>query len=348
MKKFNRKKNLVAIVLTCFFCLSMVVPAFADEVVKVIDQDKIKVVVFKIGDKNYYVEDENGNVLTKGMDAKPFIKSSRTFVPVRYLSYALGLNEQDISWDDPTKTVGLKGRSYLELVIGNKTMKSDGSSKEMDVAPLIKKAPAERTYLPARYVAEGLGFKVDWDDSRKMVICWPEDKPKPNLENVLKEIEEKPVEKPPVEKNPNKNIEEQFKELGKTGGIVSESQLTPELKEYIWKEIWEETDDSNVFISDDVWQKHRPLIMDIAVAQKQLNPPYTIKSIVTCKEWAYEDGNYKRSGGKNAGYVTIINGKEVICCTVAYTMYAELQAEWGGVCDENIFAEEGKQPEWAK
>lgn len=305
-------------------------------------------VIFKIGDKNYYVEDENGNVLTKGMDAKPFIKSSRTFVPVRYLSYALGLNEQDISWDDPTKTVGLKGRSYLELVIGNKTMKSDGSSKEMDVAPLIKKAPAERTYLPARYVAEGLGFKVDWDDSRKMVICWPEDKPKPNLENVLKEIEEKPVEKPPVEKNPNKNIEEQFKELGKTGGIVSESQLTPELKEYIWKEIWEETDDSNVFISDDVWQKHRPLIMDIAVAQKQLNPPYTIKSIVTCKEWAYEDGNYKRSGGKNAGYVTIINGKEVICCTVAYTMYAELQAEWGGVCNENIFAEEGKQPEWAK
>jgi hypothetical protein len=42
VKKFNRKKNLVAIVLTCFFYLSMVVPAFADEVVKVIDQDKIK------------------------------------------------------------------------------------------------------------------------------------------------------------------------------------------------------------------------------------------------------------------------------------------------------------------
>jgi hypothetical protein len=160
------------------------------------DKELVKSVVFKIGVPEYFVNGETPGVK---MDAKPFIKSSRTFVPVRYLGYALGLNEQDISWDDPTKTVGLEGKSYLQLVIGSKVMKSDGVSQKMDVAPLIKKDPAERTYLPARYVAEGLGYEVDWDDANKIVVCWPKGETKPDISSVVEYIDQK-AEKPPVEK----------------------------------------------------------------------------------------------------------------------------------------------------
>jgi hypothetical protein len=35
----------------------------------------------------------------------------------------------------------------------------------MDVAPVIKEG---RTYLPARYVAEALGYRVDWDGASKI------------------------------------------------------------------------------------------------------------------------------------------------------------------------------------
>ncbi len=126
------------------------------------------VAVFRIGDGNYYL----GGQAVK-MDGQPTIIGGRTLVPVRYLANALGVT--DIGWDQPTQKVTLKG---IELTIGSKTLISNGVSSQMDVAPSIISG---RTYLPARYVAEGLGYEVGWDAANRVVYCWPKGEPKPDV-----------------------------------------------------------------------------------------------------------------------------------------------------------------------
>ena len=63
-----------------------------------------------------------------------------------------------------------------KLVIGSKTfvVTVDGVQKEvkMDVEPFISN---NRTMLPIRFVAEALGFKVEWDDPTRTVILTDKD-----------------------------------------------------------------------------------------------------------------------------------------------------------------------------
>ncbi|NLD33256.1 MAG: hypothetical protein GX662_13535, partial [Trichococcus flocculiformis] len=61
-------KKLITLVLAAIFTLSVLVPVFAGQKVAIKDQDQIKLVVFKIGDSNYYVEDKDGNIQTVPMD----------------------------------------------------------------------------------------------------------------------------------------------------------------------------------------------------------------------------------------------------------------------------------------
>jgi len=146
-----------------------------------------KLIVFKIDHNTYYTQEIGSTeVNTVQMDTEPFIKDSRTFVPVRFLGNALGIDNDNITWDNTARKATLQGKNKLELTIGNKTMQKDTQKITMDVAPLI--VDPGRTMLPARYVAEGLGFKVDWDAEKRLVIAWPEDQPKPDMEDVLKKI----------------------------------------------------------------------------------------------------------------------------------------------------------------
>jgi len=39
------------------------------------------------------------------MDIVPFIDKNKIFVPVRFLGYAIGLKNENITWDNATKTV---------------------------------------------------------------------------------------------------------------------------------------------------------------------------------------------------------------------------------------------------
>lgn len=100
------------------------------------------------------------------MDAAPYIKAGRTYVPVRYLGDALGATT---SWDAATKTVTVtKGDKTVVLVIGSTTAKVNGADVVMDVAPEI--TGVGRTMLPARWVAEGLGFAVGWNAALQQVV----------------------------------------------------------------------------------------------------------------------------------------------------------------------------------
>lgn len=132
-------------------------PMFADAIENRAEEN-IKVLVFKIGHPNYYLEDRFGTVSENEMDTSPYIKSGRTFVPVRFLANALGIPDHSISWNPSTRAVTLTGNTAVHMVIGSKEMQSGGKTVVMDTAPEI--IPPGRTMLPARYVAEGLGFKV--------------------------------------------------------------------------------------------------------------------------------------------------------------------------------------------
>ncbi|MGE5405027.1 MAG: copper amine oxidase N-terminal domain-containing protein, partial [Candidatus Saccharibacteria bacterium] len=102
------------------------------------------------------------------MDVAPYIKDGRTFVPVKFLGQALGVADSNIVWDATAQTATLtKDTKTIVLTIGSKTAKVNGADVAMDVAPEIVSG---RTMLPARYVAEGLGYQVGYIASTKQVV----------------------------------------------------------------------------------------------------------------------------------------------------------------------------------
>ncbi|MBT9281113.1 MAG: copper amine oxidase N-terminal domain-containing protein [Hydrogenibacillus schlegelii] len=142
-------------------------------------------VVFRIGDKDVVVKGPNvakfaaelpkrpasvegASVIT--MDAAPFIENSRTYVPVRYLANALGVADANVKWDESARLVTLAepGFPTVEMTIGEKRVTSNGKATATDVAPVIRDA---RTMLPAKYVAEALGYTVEWDAQTKTVLA---------------------------------------------------------------------------------------------------------------------------------------------------------------------------------
>ena len=102
------------------------------------------------------------------MDVAPYIKEDRTYVPVRYLAYSLGVAEDGVTWDGNARRVGIsKDDTDIALIIGSPVMQVNKSPVRMDVSPEITN---DRTFLPARWVAEALGAEVEWDENTKQAI----------------------------------------------------------------------------------------------------------------------------------------------------------------------------------
>lgn len=119
---------------------------------------------FTIGKKMYRI----GGV-EKEMDVDPYIKDDRTFGPVRYIAYALGLSDQDIVWDEASQTVTLmRGNRVVQLCAGRIGMIVQGAEITMDAAPEM--ALPGRMMLPYRWVAQALGGKVEWNPDTLEVI----------------------------------------------------------------------------------------------------------------------------------------------------------------------------------
>jgi hypothetical protein len=112
-----------------------------------------QLIIFTIGQSPFFV---NGQAYNS--DAAPFISSGRTLVPVRYLAAAVGAQT---AWDAATQTITItKGGTTIDLTIGSTTITTNGKASQMDTAPLIENG---RTYLPARDIAEALGYQVEWN-----------------------------------------------------------------------------------------------------------------------------------------------------------------------------------------
>ena len=108
-------------------------------------------VVMTIGSTDYVV---NNNIIEG--DAAPYIDSAwRTMVPFRVLGEAFGAT---VDWDQDAQSVSyVVGDTELVMTIGEETYTINGEEFNMDTAPVLS---GDRTYVPVRFVAEGLGFTV--------------------------------------------------------------------------------------------------------------------------------------------------------------------------------------------
>ncbi|BFH18237.1 hypothetical protein J6TS7_20770 [Paenibacillus dendritiformis] len=101
----------------------------------------------------------NVNKVEITSDVKPFIDTStyRTYVPIRFVSQALG---EKVDWNNKTKTVSVVKRSgkKISLSPGKKVAYVDGAKQIIDAAPIEVK---NRVMVPLRFISEQLGAKVD-------------------------------------------------------------------------------------------------------------------------------------------------------------------------------------------
>ncbi|MFP4978393.1 copper amine oxidase N-terminal domain-containing protein [Paenibacillus sp. CN-4] len=98
-------------------------------------------------------------------DAQPFIDSKqRVQLPIRFVSEALGAK---VLWDASAKkvTITLDGKTMV-IRIGQKSYQVNGKTKQMDTAAIYKQY---RTFVPLRFIYEGLGVDTRWEDAVKTV-----------------------------------------------------------------------------------------------------------------------------------------------------------------------------------
>lgn len=143
-------------------------------------------VVFPVGKGEYFINDKTPGIK---MDAVTFLENDRTYVPVRFLANSLGITDEHIKWDDAAQAVTMESdKLKVKLTVGQKDVDVNGQGTPTDVAPLLRNG---RTYLPARFVAEALGFKVEWvNDTQMVLVYWPGDVP-PNDNVVYEHYQEK-------------------------------------------------------------------------------------------------------------------------------------------------------------
>lgn len=115
-----------------------------------VDPSNMKNVVMTISSKEVIV---NNNIVT--IDAAPYVKQNRTFVPIRALVESFGAT---VDWNDKDRTVTIKsGKKVIVMTVGSTEYTVDGVKATMDVAPTIM---SDRTFVPVRFAAEALGYKV--------------------------------------------------------------------------------------------------------------------------------------------------------------------------------------------
>lgn len=94
----------------------------------------------------------------------PVIRGDRTLISVRFLFECMGAT---VDWEDgAVRTVTVTyGENTVKLVLDSDRAFVNGEEKILDVpAQLIN----EKTMIPLRFISEGLGFNVDYDETNKI------------------------------------------------------------------------------------------------------------------------------------------------------------------------------------
>ncbi|MDR2939481.1 MAG: copper amine oxidase N-terminal domain-containing protein [Clostridiales bacterium] len=112
------------------------------------------------------------------MDTSPYIsaESNSTMVPIRFVSQAFGVPDNQIVWDSEARTVTIyNGSRVIQFKAGTSDITVNGVTTTMyspDATPLKVKTEIKdnRAFLPFRALGYALGIDVDWDDSTQTAI----------------------------------------------------------------------------------------------------------------------------------------------------------------------------------
>ncbi|GEA14280.1 copper amine oxidase-like protein [Moorella sp. E308F] len=115
---------------------------------------------FVIGSTTYSV---NGVEAT--MDVAAYVKNGRTYLPVRYVAYALGISPENILWDGKTATFIGNGR-VVQATPGSAILSINGAPVTMDVVTEVVNG---RVMVPFRWIAQAFGAQVDYNETTQTV-----------------------------------------------------------------------------------------------------------------------------------------------------------------------------------
>ncbi len=140
---------------------------------KTADELLEEAVILKIGSHAAVVKGNVAAIYYGERDVTAYAHDNRTFVPVRFVGERLGA---EVGWINETQTVTVEKDGHkIEMPIGSSTYTLDGEARTLD-------APAEltpstngnsRTMVPIRFVTEALGYQVEWDQARNLVVIVP-------------------------------------------------------------------------------------------------------------------------------------------------------------------------------
>ncbi|MCK5847907.1 MAG: hypothetical protein KAH01_01765 [Caldisericia bacterium] len=121
-------------------------------------------ITLRIGSRNVEV-----NKVEETISSAPYLFESRTYVPVRKLVESLPilnyLKNSGIKWNAEEEKVTIQvGEKMIELWVNYPVAKINGKDVQIDpdnqnITPQIKEG---RTFLPLRFMAENLGYMVEW------------------------------------------------------------------------------------------------------------------------------------------------------------------------------------------
>ena len=123
----------------------------------------------KITYKDGYVENIDANYIALFVnsslirDSNVIIEENRALVPVRAVTENLGY---EVKWTEETGEVEIyNDKTNVNLKIGSKTAAVNDEKIELDAAPKIYN---NFTYVPIRFLADSLNFKVDYFDGKNL------------------------------------------------------------------------------------------------------------------------------------------------------------------------------------
>ena len=129
---------------------------------------KAKEIILTVNSKEYTVNGE-----AKTADAAAFIDANnRTMVPVKFVAEEFGRIEFGTINGVGTVTV-FKDGDVLQFQNGSNVMNKNGIAIPMDTKTVIQKG---RTYVPFKYVAQGLGINYSFDNATKSITFTNQEK----------------------------------------------------------------------------------------------------------------------------------------------------------------------------
>lgn len=149
------KKLLAVLMVVCCLSMNIIMPVSADESTQIM-----------LNGQMCDIPEGYGRV---------FIQDGRTFVPVRFVTEQLGCavtyDESDQAMTIYIATNDLSDWYFLQSgskYLLHQTIGKEATRTEMDVATYYDETEC-RNYIPVRFLAEAMGYTVDWDEATGIV-----------------------------------------------------------------------------------------------------------------------------------------------------------------------------------